>query len=627
MLQAQIARLPQLTGTDINVSKRSNEILQHLNGVLRFYRTAVAPVQKVGEPSDVLYAEQSATQALDMARVAFQAAENEAALLGKVAGASADGGSGLATSTPEDGSEAQRLSATQAQTQAKLTALLAQQAGLQAQIAKARGSAAAVLQQQEQQLEGGLELQRAMVAALGNVANLSEGQRHTGLVGNIDRLQRSAPELLSTATPLPTPPLLSSLAAVREAGVTTQAETLFQLLSSMRTIDDQIKALDVLRGEATDLRTPFLKVLRATVDQGQTLTQQSVSGQATVTADAQDLANTRKQFDDLTATFEVLASATLPLSQEIVLLQNARGALTTWRMAVNEEETSILRALLVRVVVIAVLLGLLALASRLWSQATVRYVGDLRRRRQLLFIRRAVMGFLSGLVVVFGFVTQFSSLATFAGFISAGIAVGLQSILLSVAAYFFIVGRYGVRVGDRITVAGVTGDVIEVGLVRFYMMELVGTGTELHSTGRVAVFANSVLFQTGTPIYKQMPGTEFAWHEMTAKLNATADVPAVTRDLLEIVDEVYRTYSGRIEAQHQQVEGWVGTALPGPGVESRLQLVDGGLQFAVLFPVEIRGAATIDQSIAQELVKRMQAEGTLKAGLPDLPVIKAAVKA
>ena len=53
------------------------------------------------------------------------------------------------------------------------------------------------------------------------------------------------------------------------------------------------------------------------------------------------------------------------------------------------------------------------------------------------------------------------------------------------------------RVGDRITVAGVTGDVIEVGLVRFYMMELAGSGTELHSTGRVAVFANSILFQTG----------------------------------------------------------------------------------------------------------------------------------
>jgi len=50
----------------------------------------------------------------------------------------------------------------------------------------------------------------------------------------------------------------------------------------------------------------------------------------------------------------------------------------------------------------------------------------------------------------------------------------LLVVLLSVAAYFFIVGRYGIKVGDRITISSVTGDVIDVGLVRFYMMELAG---------------------------------------------------------------------------------------------------------------------------------------------------------
>ena len=626
-LQAQLAKLAPITGTDIDVGKRSGQVLQHLNGILRFYRTALTPVQKVGEPSDVLYAEQSSAQALAIAQVTFRAAKNEATLLSKIQGG-ANGPKLNATPVPADvQGEAQRMSAAQAHAQAQLTALQAQQTASQAQIATAKRADLAALQQREEQIEGGIELQKAMVEALGKVANLSDAQTQTGLAGDIDRLQRSAPELLTTGTKPPTPALLSSLAAVHEAGVTTQAETLFSLLSSMRTIDTQTKAIDALRSQAADMRMPFIKVLRTTVQQGQALTQQSVNLQTSPTTDAQDLANTRQQFDTLTSTFEVLANATMPLSEEIVLLENARGTLTTWRAAVSEEETSILRDLLIRVAVIAVLLGLLALASRLWSQATVRYVSDLRRRRQLLFVRRAVIGFLSGLVILFGFVTQFSSLATFAGFISAGIAVGLQSILLSVAAYFFIVGRYGVRVGDRITVAGVTGDVIEVGLVRFYMMELVGTGTELHSTGRVAVFANSILFQTGTPLYKQMPGTEYAWHELTAKLNATADVPAVTKALLEIVNDVYGGYRERIQAQHRDVEGWVGTALPGPNVESRLELADGGLQFAILFPVELGNAGLTDQKIAEQVMQAVDKEGPLKAGLPALPVLKAAVKA
>ena len=62
------------------------------------------------------------------------------------------------------------------------------------------------------------------------------------------------------------------------------------------------------------------------------------------------------------------------------------------------------------------------------------------------------MGFLIAAVLTMGVVSDFSSLATFAGFATAGIAVGLQAVLLSVAAYFFVIGRYGIRIGDRISV-------------------------------------------------------------------------------------------------------------------------------------------------------------------------------
>ncbi len=640
MLLAQIARLPPLVGTGIDVTKRSAEVRAHLNAILRFYRTAVVPVQKVGEPSDVLYAEQSQTEAIQIAQLAFQAAKNEAALLNRVPGAvKAEGASGASgasgapgasgaqgTSSDAGGSQAERIAAVRTQAQEKLVALQAQHTAIDGQLTKARGDGRATLLQQQEQIEGGIELQQAMVEALGKINAFSAQQAQTGLAGDIDRLQRSAPELLSKPLKTPPPPVLESVSAAHEAGVSTQAGVLFQLLGTLHTLDQQIKAVDQLSKQATEQRTPFIKVLRSTIQQGQVLTQQSIDLQATPTTNAQDLVNTRKQFDTLTSTFQVLANATLPLSQESVLLDNARGTLTTWRATVDAEYKDVLRSLLVRVAIIAIALGILAIINRVLNGAAVKYVSDVRRRRQLLLLRRILVGFLTGLVLIFGFVTQFSSLATFAGFITAGIAVGLQSILLSVAAYFFIVGRYGIRVGDRVTVAGVTGEVIEVGLVRFYMMELVGSGTELHSTGRVAVFANSVLFQSGTPIYKQMPGTEYAWHELTAKLIPGADPKAASSAVLKVVTDVYATYAAKIEAQNHQVESWMGAAMPQPQVESRLQLTDGGLQFAVLFPVELEHAAEVDQQIAEALVRELRTDGPLKAGISDLPVIKAAVK-
>jgi hypothetical protein len=158
------------------------------------------------------------------------------------------------------------------------------------------------------------------------------------------------------------------------------------------------------------------------------------------------------------------------------------------------------------------------------------------------------------------------------------------------------------------------------------MMELVGSGTELHSTGRVAVFANSVLFQTGTPLYKQLPGTEYAWHELTAKLKPEADTEAVRNALCTIIEGVYQTYKPAIDAQQHQIESWMGTAVDPPRVDSHLRMTDDGLQVAILFPVEIAGASKADADIASEILKALQTEGPLKQGLAAVPTIKAAIK-
>jgi small-conductance mechanosensitive channel len=338
-----------------------------------------------------------------------------------------------------------------------------------------------------------------------------------------------------------------------------------------------------------------------------------------------DLTATKKGFDQLTDAFKTISGVSVPISQELLLLEQAQGNLLSWRASVDAERIRIFHSLLLRVLLIGGALVFILGLGEVWRRATARYVQDVRRRRQLLLVRRMVVGFLSALVLILGFVTQFSSLATFAGFITAGIAVGLQTILLSVAAYFFIVGRYGVRVGDRITVANVTGDVVEVGLVRFYVMELAGTGTEFHPTGRIAVFANSVLFQTGTPLYKQIPGTNYAWHEVTVKLKQGSDYRPTLDVLRKAVEKVYSGYKSQIEQQHTQTETWMDTAMPGPGIQTRLQLSD-GLQYAVLYPVQISNAAAIDDQVVQELLESIARDTAVMQVIDGPPAVRAVIK-
>ncbi len=92
-------------------------------------------------------------------------------------------------------------------------------------------------------------------------------------------------------------------------------------------------------------------------------------------------------------------------------------------------------------------------AGELWKRAVFNYVQEPRRRHQLLLVRRIVMWAVALAIIGIAFATEASSFATFAGLLTAGIAVAMQSVLVSIVGYFFLIGKYGLRVGDRVQIA------------------------------------------------------------------------------------------------------------------------------------------------------------------------------
>ncbi len=643
--QQQQPQQPQAKSS-FDVKARSRDVLAHLNAIIPFYRSftgSTAPIQKVGEPNDAVYRTQAASLSLQAAQLAFQSASAQAALMAQYLGTQVQ--------TAEPGSDQQqRMQASEANAEKQLSDLKAREAALDQQIATAKPKQLAALQAQRKQIDAAMGLASAMKDALQKIVGMSDTKGATGLTADIDRLQRTVPELTSaTKTAAPE---LEPLNSVRSTGVSSQAMTLIDLFSARHKLDSLVKENDALHQEALELRTPISNVLRSLIGQGQQLSQKTAepapaASAAPVAAAAKtggkgsaaaakpaaapvpDITASvaaQQSLQAITAKFKSLTAASVPLSQEIIVLEQSRANLAAWQSSVDREYKSVLHLLLLRVLGIAIALGIIFGGGEVWSHATNKYIRDIRRRRQILIVRRIVVGFLSTMVVVFGFVSQFDSLATFAGFITAGIAVGLQTILLSVAAYFFIIGRYGVKVGDRISISGVTGDVIDVGLVRFYMMELAGNGPELNPTGRVAVFSNAVLFQAGTPLYKQMPGTEFAWHEMTVKLAESADYRKISEAVVQEVDRVYGEYRKSIEAQHRSVEIWMQAPIESPSIQSRLVFHNDAVELWVRFPVQIRQASDTDEQLTQGLIRLMSENAEVKAGITATPVIQSSVR-
>jgi small-conductance mechanosensitive channel len=592
----------------------SDAVINHLNAVIKLYGNASAELQIGGAPSDVIYQENGKSYTADVVKLAFQAARAEAAA------SRATEKSGAPSS-----SSGQSSAQTEARNKARIADIQSKLDSINKQIASAPKNKRDPLNAQKEALEGELDLDNAVQEVIQKRAAFMESGMDTGaegLEGRINHLAHSVPGVFAATNDQKTtqakPAAQSESAKQTPSGLVSQALALYAVIASVHQIDQLNDQTVAVKQIVNDLRQPLRDSLVADIKKGRDFTDQAASGKIPPASP--------QQFQELTDHFKRISAVVLPLSQEIMVLDQASANLVEWRNAILRESKYAARALFVRVGMILLALGIVLALSEAWRRLTYKYIQDARRRRQFLLLRRFVMGFLIGVVLILGFVSEFSSLATFAGFVTAGIAVGLQTVLLSVAAYFFVVGRYGIHVGDRVSVSGVTGDVIDISLVRLYLMELAGTGIDLFPTGRVVVFSNSVLFQATTPLFKQIPGTEYAWHEVVLNLVPGGNHKLAQDKLFQAVNSVHDQYRAGFERQRGFIERRIEVQLKTPSPETRLQFGDAGLELLVRYPVEIRNESVTDEQVTRKVLDVIQNDPEMQAAVVGSPKIRAAIK-
>jgi small-conductance mechanosensitive channel len=353
-----------------------------------------------------------------------------------------------------------------------------------------------------------------------------------------------------------------------------------------------------------------LKVLSAQGDQ--------LAAQAD-TANQAALDQERQQLESLTAQFRHISAAMIPLSKQSVLLNLYARNLTNWRDVIGARSKADLRNLGVRLGFLALLLAVLFGLAELWRRAVVRYVQEPRRRHQFLLMRKFALWFVIALIVAITLAGKLGSFATFAGLLTAGVALALSNVIVSIVSYFLLIGKYGIRVGDRVQAGGTSGEVIDVGLVRFHMMELDKAGTP---TGRVVAFSNSIVFQPTAGLFKQIPGTSFAWHEVSAKVPPGADFTMVRKRLLDAAEALLQEYHDDIARQYRTMEK-SGISISEKGLRPRvdLRLSSAAVDVTIRYPVDLQHAAEIDARMSRELLLALERETNLEpAEAPDVQV-------
>jgi Mechanosensitive ion channel, beta-domain len=610
-LAAPTSSAPSTAVPDSRLSVLSAEqVIQILDETVDWYRTLGTQQQNATQPSDLLILYANRQTADQVVGLAIELARANAELLSSEASA----GQGAA-----DASSPQSVSRQQSQ-------LDAQRASLQEEITVLKESFATSKGKQDVpakliELQGEL----AMLAARRNLldtmteftAQNSPKQASVGtLKAHIDAIAATLPTLsvASGSAPVPSTTQTSAPAgtplsgnetktAVTRAGIWdlgVTAVNLHRKITSIAMVDEHTELLAKTFLNVSDLPLKQLKTYAARSD--------ALAEQADH-ANGATLVALRGEFDTLAWLFKQTSAIFLPLSKEQVLLSQYRHNLGSWREATQRQYYDALRALGIRLGILAGILAAVFVLSEVWRRGVIRYAHEPRRRYQLLLIRQIVMWTAVIAIVGLSFATEISTFATFAGLLTAGVAVAMQSVLVSIVGYFFLIGKYGIRVGDRIQIGTVVGEVIDIGLVRMHLMELHSDGP-LGPTGRVVAFANLVVFQASGGLFKQIPGVNLSWHENTVVLPAVSDYTVLKAQLLTAISRVVEEYRDEFARQANAIkESTASISINDTLPQVVMRLASGRMEALIRYPVSLKHAADIDERVSEVALKVLSASG------------------
>lgn len=133
------------------------------------------------------------------------------------------------------------------------------------------------------------------------------------------------------------------------------------------------------------------------------------------------------------------------------------------------------------------------------------------------------------------------SIWTFVGLVGAGVVISLKEPLSNFAAWVFLIWRRPFTVGDRVQIGDYAGDVIDLGMLEFSLLEI---GNWVHgdqSTGRIIHVPNGRVFVD--PVANYTRDFPYLWNEIEVLVTFESNWTAAKDILLGVAQRQGRSLS------------------------------------------------------------------------------------
>lgn len=267
-----------------------------------------------------------------------------------------------------------------------------------------------------------------------------------------------------------------------------------------------------------------------------------------------------------------------------------------------------------RIIETAALVLILIMVRALLLVIVRRQIADDRTRyhwRKGITYVLGVLGlFIAGRIWFVGF----RSIATFLGIAAAGLVIALKEPLSSIAAWFFLIWRRPFVVGDRIQIADHIGDVIDVRIFQFSLLEVGNWIGADQSTGRVIHVPNGLVFTD--PVANYTRGFPYIWNELEVAVTFESNWRTAKELLLEAAREHGHSLSEEAETEVLALgrRFMIFYSTLAPTVYTRIS--ERGIAFAVRYLCDPRRRRDSEQAIWEAALDAFAGHGDIDLAYP-----------
>ena len=196
------------------------------------------------------------------------------------------------------------------------------------------------------------------------------------------------------------------------------------------------------------------------------------------------------------------------------------------------------------------------------------------------------------------------------GFAAAGVAFAMQEVIGAIAGWVNILSGRIFRIGDRIQMGGVQGDVIDITPLRTKVMEIgspQASGSWVRGrqfTGRIVAISNKATFTE--PVFNFSASFDFIWDEFTVPVSYDQDWERASAVMQEETDRVAATEAAADAVARMRRK----FPVPAADLTSRVFATptDNYMELTVRFVVPVRTARSAKDGLARRIVSQLAIE-------------------